>query len=173
MDSEGSDEEDASSSTLQATSTFHLSSLTQIDTIDLHGVIPLSRFELEDDDHQVSILKSIGRFVRKYFFCITTRESFEGQEEATSESIDEGQRFESDNSTHGNFSPQFRALSTQPNSRAKQQRNHRFNSVSKVILILKLNVTFKFQHVSRLTSSRGSLFRCCSLPSTSCTGFST
>lgn len=135
----GSEDEEVSSCPHQATSTCHLSSLTQIDTIDVYGVIPLSRLEFEDEDQRSSsgAFKSFGRFVRKYFFCISTSESFEGQAEVTSESVDDesiAQRFESETSTVSHSTPQFRRHSSQFNSRAKQHRNVRrnFNSVSKI-----------------------------------------
>lgn len=135
----GSEDEEVSSCTQQAASASHLNSLTQIDTIDVYGVIPLSRLEFEDEDLRGSsgTLKSIGRFVRKYFFCISTQERFEGQDEVTSESVvDESiaHRFESETSTNSHSTP-MRRHSTQFNSRAKQQRNFRrqFNSVSKVV----------------------------------------
>lgn len=130
----GSEDEEVSPFTHQK-STCHLSSLTQIDTIDAYGVIPLSILELDQDDQRSSAeagaLKGFGRFVRKYFFCISTQEHFEGQEdEVTSESVDDG--------SISHDTSQFGRPSIQSSSRAKQQRNirrHRFNSVSKVLLM--------------------------------------
>lgn len=150
----GSEDEEVSSFTHQR-STCHLSSLTQINTIDAYGVIPLSILELDQDDQRGSAgagaLKGFGRFVRKYFFCISTQEHFEGQEdEVTSESIDDG------SISHG--TSQFGRPSIQSSSRAQQQRNirrHRFNSVSKVHLIDFLSIficvlNFKIDKFSRV-----------------------
>lgn len=128
----GSEDEEVSSCTHQVqTNSCHLSSLTQIDTINVYGTIPLFPLELEGSSIEGSphrgALKSFGKFVRKYFLCIS-KEHFEGQEdEVTSESVDISQG-----------TPQFRRPSTQSSSRAKQQRDirrHRFNSVSKVFSI--------------------------------------
>ena len=50
----------------------HLSSLSQIETVD---IIPLSSFELSDDERESStkVSKSLRKFIAKYLFCMAPR----------------------------------------------------------------------------------------------------
>lgn len=121
-----------------AMSTSHLSSLTQIDSVDMYGVIPLSRFELDIEDEQsaVSALKSFKKFMTKYFFCLTFSKTSGEDEEVYQESVEETatqceQIMDSGASTISQNTPQCRRHSTQG---LKQPRGIRrnFNSVSKI-----------------------------------------
>lgn len=143
-DSEASEEEDER--TLQQTpaiSTSHLSSLTQINSVDMYGVIPLSRLELDVDEREKSssASKSFRKFMTKYFFCLTfTKSRSPDGEESISESADGSieqceHQIQSEASTITQNTPQCRRHSTLSlKQQQHQQRGFRrnFNSVSKI-----------------------------------------
>lgn len=60
----------------------HVSSLTHIETVD---IIPLSSFELSDDERKSSskASKSFRQFMAKYFLCLTSSERREMESEAS------------------------------------------------------------------------------------------
>jgi gamma-aminobutyric acid receptor subunit alpha len=118
----------------------HLSSLTQIDSVDMYGVIPLSRLELEFDDEKKtsSALKSFRKFMAKYFFCmIFSRKSEDNDnDESATGSINESmgpceQQIDSEASTVTQNTPQCRRHSTVDGKQLKGIRRN-FNSVSKI-----------------------------------------
>lgn len=135
-ESEGSEDEDATYfNQNSAVSSSHLSSLTQIDAVDMYGVIPLSRLEIDIDDRasSPSASKSLRNFMKKYFFCLKRSKKPQGPHEGSDESIDGNCRnnFDSGASTATENTPQCRRHSTnQPSKHRGFRRN--FNSVSKI-----------------------------------------
>jgi gamma-aminobutyric acid receptor subunit alpha len=118
----------------------HLSSLTQIDSVDMYGVIPLSRFEVEFDDGKQSrsAMKSFRKFMVKYFFCamFSSKSGDNNEEDEANESINESagpceQHIDSEASTMTQNTPQCRRHSTVGGKEAKGIRRN-FNSVSKI-----------------------------------------
>lgn len=112
------------------------SSLTQIDSVEVYGVIPLSRFELDIDctERPSSAKKSFRRFMEKYFFCMSHSTSPADSDEVSRASVDgsiEPQNIDSGASTTTQNTPQCRRHSSQG---LKQPRAFRrtFNSVSKI-----------------------------------------
>lgn len=117
----------------------HLSSLTQIDSVDMYGVIPLSRIELEFDDGKKPprAFKSFRKFMAKYFFClIFSRKSRDDvDDDSVAGSINESmepceQQLESEASTAQN-TPHCRRHST-PGAKQPKGIRRNFNSVSKI-----------------------------------------
>lgn len=131
----GSEDEDVTSFTNRTSS--HLNSLTQIDSIDVYGVIPLSRIEIEQE-RSAGASKSIRRFLSKYFFCLSSKtKRSESMNEVTSDSINEIslQPIDSITSTMTHNTPECRQHpSPGLASGMKQPRGIRrnFNSVSKI-----------------------------------------
>lgn len=141
--SSDTDSEDEDVSCLQRTSamsTSHLSSLTQIDSVDMYGVIPLSRLEIEivDEEKPPSALKSFRKFMTKYFFCLTVKKSAEESDEMSHESVDaaivqcEQSTDISGASTIAQNTPQCRRHSTQDPLKQPRSFRRNFNSVSKI-----------------------------------------
>ena len=116
----------------QQSSTSHLSSLSQIDSVDLYGVIPLSRFEIETDDGKESsdAVKSLRKFMTKYLICLSFSKEPQDESCPESENGSVGQNIDSSASTITQNTPQCRQHSTMRQPRGGFQRN--FNSVSKV-----------------------------------------
>lgn len=122
-----------------AMSTSHLSSLTQIDSVDMYGVIPLSRIDIDIDDVErpSSARKSFRKFMTKYFFCLTFSRSTADSDEVSRESVEgsivqcDHQPIDSEASTITQNTPRCRRHSSQG---LKQPRGFRrnFNSVSKI-----------------------------------------
>lgn len=129
-------------------STSHLSILTQIDSVDLYGVIPLSRLELDVDEREEkssSASKSFRKFMRKYFFCLTFSKGSREDEEVTSESGDGSieqseQQIHSGTSTITQNTPHACRRHSTQSLKQQQQLQHQqrggfrrnFNSVSKI-----------------------------------------
>lgn len=121
-----------------AMSTSHLSSLTQIESVDLYGVIPLSRLDIDIDDVErpSSARKRFRKFMTKYFFCLTFSTSPDDSDEVSRESVDgsivqSDQPIDSGASTTTQNTPRCRRHSS---NGLKQPRGFRrnFNSVSKI-----------------------------------------
>lgn len=124
-------------------STSHLSSLTQIDSVDLYGgVIPLSRLELDVDERESSSAsKSVRKFMTKYFFCLTFSKGSREDEEVTSEfgeqselQIHSGASTITQNTPHACRRQSTQSLKHQQQLQHQQRGGFRrnFNSVSKI-----------------------------------------
>jgi gamma-aminobutyric acid receptor subunit alpha len=132
-DSDESESEDEDAVYFQQSSTSHLSSLNHIDSADLYGVIPLSRFEIEFEDEKKSdAIKSLRKFMAKYFFCLSLSKSSEDETCPESDSGSIIQQLDSGASTVTQNTPQCRRHSTQPLKQPRGGYRRNFNSVSKV-----------------------------------------
>jgi gamma-aminobutyric acid receptor subunit alpha len=117
-----------------------LSSLAQIDSVDMYGVIPLSRFELDIDEGKKSsdAAKSFRKFMAKYFFCLSfSKGSEDGDDEVSHESADGSiipceLHMDSGASTATQNTPQCRRHSSQSLKQPRGGFRRNFNSVSKV-----------------------------------------
>lgn len=161
--SSSSDDEDEDAAFLQQTSSSHLSSLTQIDSVDIYGVIPLSRVEIELD-HETKTsgaFRGFRKFMSKYFFCLSYSQKSQNTEDAVSESVDESigncePTFESATSTFTQNTPECRRHSNMQRQSRSFRRN--FNSVSKIdkfsrvafpLLFFAINVLYWTFYLSR------------------------
>lgn len=138
-DSDESESEDEDTPYFQQSSTSHLSSLTQIDSVDMYGVIPLSRFELEIEEEKIpsNAVKSFKRFMTKYFFCLSFSKRSEDDDEVSHESVEGSivqceQHIDSGASTVTQNTPQCRRHSSQPMKQPREGFRRTFNSVSKI-----------------------------------------
>lgn len=140
-DSESDEEETATyfpqTGTMTMSTRSHQSSLSQIDSVDMYGVIPLSRIELdvEDDTHS-----SLRKFIAKYLFCMALFSSDtqrrDGSDISIGESINESElHIASASSTVTQNTPciQRKQMRRNLNAEAERQFSRRtFNSVSKI-----------------------------------------
>lgn len=133
-DSDESESEEEEAGYFQQSSTSHLSSLSQIDSVDLYGVIPLSRFEIEIDDGKKSpdAVKSFRKFLSKYLFCLSSSNEAEDESCPESENGSIVQNIDSGASTITQNTPQCRQHSTQSMKEPRGGFRRNFNSVSKV-----------------------------------------
>jgi gamma-aminobutyric acid receptor subunit alpha len=133
-DSDESESEDEDVAYFQQSSTSHLSSLTQIDSVDMYGVIPLSRFEVEFEEEKKSShpIKSLRKFMTKYFFCLSLSKQSEEEECPESDAGSIVQHIDSGASTVTQNTPQCRRHSTQPMKQPRNGYQRQFNSVSKI-----------------------------------------
>lgn len=128
-------------------STSHLSSLSrlsQIDAVDMYGVIPLSRLELDIDQKRKhsKFIENFRKFIARYFFCLPSlsknAQCRNDSEDSLSESINESEhQFQSEISItqntpqNNNQRVQKEQIRRSLNSMEKPYRRM-FNSVSKV-----------------------------------------
>lgn len=142
-DSEAEDEEEEDFfQQTPAMSTSHLSSLSQIE-IESYGVIPLSRLELDIDDGEKpsSAIKSLRKFMTKYFFCLRASKDPQDRDDVSRGSVIDSIRecehqIVSGASTATQNTPQCRRHSSkQPRSQSGGFRRN-FNSVSKIDKVL-------------------------------------
>lgn len=138
---EDSDESDSEEDVgyFQQSSTSHLSSLTHIDSVEMYGVIPLSRFELDIDEGKKSsdAVKSFRKFMAKYFFCLSFSKGSEDGDEVSHESVHGSivhceQHMDSGASTVTQNTPQCRRHSTPGLKEPRGGFRRTFNSVSKI-----------------------------------------
>jgi gamma-aminobutyric acid receptor subunit alpha len=131
-DSDESESEDDEVTYFEQSSS-QLNSLTHIDSVDLYGVIPLSRFEVEfDDKKSPDAIKSLRKFMTKYFFCLSFSKQSEEEECTESDAGSIVQQIDSGASTVTQNTPQCRRHSSQPMKQPKNGYRRNFNSVSKI-----------------------------------------
>jgi gamma-aminobutyric acid receptor subunit alpha len=154
-DSDGDDDEFQQS-------TSHFSSLSQVDSVDMFGVIPLSRLELDlsDDKSSTTAAKSFRRFMAEYFFCFAFSRKPRDDDDIVSETVESLQ-------IDHQMSPEMKS-SQQHNTQCRRHSNQRtkppkgmnrnFNSVSKIdkfsrvafpLLFFVINILYWIFYLSR------------------------
>jgi gamma-aminobutyric acid receptor subunit alpha len=120
-------------STMSTSHFSSLSRLSQIDAVDMYGVIPLSRLELdvnEDDTCSSRVIDSLRKFVGKYFFCLTIfSKDMQSSDPSINESVIESEQHAlSAASTVTENTPRVQRRQT----RRRETYRQMFNSVSKI-----------------------------------------
>lgn len=143
-----------------AMSTSHFSSLSQIDAVDVYGVIPLSRLEIkvQRESRVMRVLRGCKKFMVKYVLCQKFLAK-ENSRDDVSESINESEQNIPSSSADTTAQNTPRIEQNIPgNANAVTRGRRTFNSVSKVdkfsrvvfpLLYLAINLIYWVFYLSR------------------------
>lgn len=136
-------------------SSSHLSSMTQC-SVEMYGVIPLSRLELDIDDlsRPQSVKESFKKIITKYLFCVTFfKRSIESDQEP-SESVDGSivqceEYIDLEVSATSQRAPQCQRHSSKVFKQSRSFRRN-FNSVSKIDKFSRISFPMLFFFINML-----------------------